>query len=285
MSSRSWPCHPWCFTWLRLTAAAGPVLARHATPTLLSGSVAPSSIPLQDLDSGRALLWAVLPTPRSVAMAVMTYCILKYKYHLVYIHTLSPAHFMSRSSLSSSRKCDSSLSFLSVPTRRPLTASLPCPPTLLLQEVRFRRELSLLAVSSMVLHLAPTDSSSRTRPRSPCYAHSPLRKCGAIQHSSSGSGFRQSLALGRATHTSQCGYGCDDVLYSQIQIPSCVYSYTIPRALHVAKLTLLLQEVRLLSLLSFFLSYHLAFNHPERLHPHGSHPLRLLGGILTWRVS
>ena len=70
----------------------------------------------------------------------------------------------------------------------------------------------------------------------------------------------------------------------QIQIPSCVYSYTIPRALHVAKLTLL-QEVRLLSLLSFFLSYHLALNQPERLRPHGSHPLRLLGGILTWRVS
>ena len=120
------------------------------------------------------------PHPRGVAMAVMTYCILKYKYHLVYIHTLSPAHFMSRSSLSSSRKCDSSLSFLSVPTRRPLTASLPCPPTLLLQEVRFRRELSLLAVSIHGFHLALTDSSSRIRPRSPCYAHSPLRKCGAI---------------------------------------------------------------------------------------------------------
>ena len=136
---------------------------------------------------------------------------------------------MSRSSLSSSRKCDSSLSFLSVPTRRPLTASLPCPPTLLLQEVRFRRELSLLAVSIHGFHLALTDSSSRTRPRSPCYAHSPLRKCGAIQHSSSGSGFRQSLALGRATHTSQCGYGCDDVLYSNTNTILCIFIHYPPR--------------------------------------------------------
>ena len=133
-----------------------------------------------------------------------------------------------------------------------LTASLPCSPTLLLQEVRFRRELSLLAVSIHGFHLALTDS--RQQDPSSLAALRPLSSMEVRRHPSVSSQDRDSGRdfLWAVLSTPSQSVAMAVMTYCiQIQIPSCVYSYTIPRALHVAKLTLLLQEVRLLSLLSF----------------------------------